>query len=30
LTLRIEARYVDVDGVHTYYEASGDGAPVVG
>jgi len=29
LTEGIEARYVDVDGVHTYYEASGDGEPVV-
>jgi pimeloyl-ACP methyl ester carboxylesterase len=29
MTLGIEARYVDVNGVHTYYEASGVGEPVV-
>lgn len=29
MTDGIEARYADVNGVHTYYEASGDGEPVV-
>jgi hypothetical protein len=29
LTHGIETRYADVNGVHTYYEASGVGEPVV-
>lgn len=29
MTHRIDARYADVNGVHTYYEVSGDGPPVV-